>query len=55
MKIIDQQRCYECGSKYRLFLFNCPDGLSVCYCKKCIINTPKLHYLRRKCASLIKF
>lgn len=55
VKIIDKVSCYECNSEYGLLLFGCPDGLNVCYCKKCVINNPKLHHLRRKVASIIDF
>lgn len=55
MKIIDKVSCYECSSEYELLLFRCLDGLNVCYCKKCVINKPKLSHLRRKVASIINF
>ncbi len=55
VKIIDELNCYECGKNRGLFLFKCPEGLYVIYCKKCIIQNPKLSHLRRIIASITTF
>ena len=38
--------CYECESDYALSAYQCPDGLYVVYCKKCIKYKEHLKHLR---------